>query len=249
MQQPFYKTLPAQVERQFRKKLVTGIGYAALSRYLRDKGYPITAKTIARHFPGCGKGSPCPHYAKDQLDVADATDQSRTVLRPRTKIDLLPPDIRDAIDRKLITGETYDEIADWLQDQGYDISRSTVGRFGHDFFKVWQVVRKNELKAKAFCGEDIDALDLEQAVSKMLMSEVFEQVVDNKVKNLKTVSDVLKSVAQLQRSSVYRERYRDEIRKAAMAEAAQKARAAGRAAGLSDEALNEIDRALGVLAD
>lgn len=241
MQQPFYKTLPAKIEKQFRKKLVTGIGYAALARFLADKGHPVTAKTIAKHFPGCGKGSPCPHYAKDQLDVADATDQCRTVLRPRTKIDLLPPEIRDEIDRKLIAGRTYDEIAEWLQDQGYDISRSTVGRFGHEFFKVWQVVRKNELKAKAFAGEDADALDLEQAVSKMLMSEVFDQVTEGKVKNLKDVSNTLKSVAQLQRSSVFRERYRKEIQEEANRKAAKAAKDVARQEGLSEEAISRID--------
>lgn len=50
--------------------------------------------------------------------------------RINSKIGQLPEAVQDQIDDMLLdSGNTYDYIAEWLTEQGYEISRSAVGRY------------------------------------------------------------------------------------------------------------------------
>lgn len=50
--------------------------------------------------------------------------------RKRSKIDELPPEMKGELDELLLdTRVTYTEISDWLKGQGYEISKSTVGKY------------------------------------------------------------------------------------------------------------------------
>jgi hypothetical protein len=53
----------------------------------------------------------------------------------RSKITLLPPEIKAQFDKLLIEKgfSDYDGIAAWLQEQGYAISRSAAHRYGQEF--------------------------------------------------------------------------------------------------------------------
>ena len=51
-------------------------------------------------------------------------------MAPRSSIDLLPETVRHALERRLVESgfADYTELADWLQAEGYQISRSAVHR-------------------------------------------------------------------------------------------------------------------------
>ena len=69
--------------------------------------------------------------------------------RINSKIGQLPEAIQDQIDEMLLdTSITYDYIAKWLTDQGYEISRSAVGRYA---------VRAN--KAAARVAENLEQME------------------------------------------------------------------------------------------
>lgn len=56
--------------------------------------------------------------------------RERTKSRTAGKIDGLPPNVKEQVDIMLLdTAITYTEISQWLINNGYEISRSSVGRY------------------------------------------------------------------------------------------------------------------------
>lgn len=56
--------------------------------------------------------------------------KKRTKTRITCKIDELPEEIKRNVDILLIdTGNTYQYISDWLKEMGYEVSKSSVGRY------------------------------------------------------------------------------------------------------------------------
>ena len=61
-----------------------------------------------------------------------------TTFRTRSKIDTdLPVHLKEQVHRLLVEGETYEGIAAFLKAEGYDISKSSIARYGKDFFEVF----------------------------------------------------------------------------------------------------------------
>lgn len=56
------------------------------------------------------------------------TERRRT--RVNSTIDRLPDDIKGRLDLKLTdTANTYEELSAWLKEEGYEISKSAIGRY------------------------------------------------------------------------------------------------------------------------
>lgn len=57
-------------------------------------------------------------------------EKERRRTRINSKIDQLPPEVKFQVDDMVANSAiTYQEISDWLKEQGYDISRGAVGRY------------------------------------------------------------------------------------------------------------------------
>ena len=50
--------------------------------------------------------------------------------RSHGKIDNLPADLKHEVENRLLNGETYEEISNYLKDQGEEVHLSSVGRYG-----------------------------------------------------------------------------------------------------------------------
>lgn len=131
--------------------------------------------------------------------------------RKRSRIEVeLPPDIQANVNRLLTEQKTYEEVAEYLREEGYDISRSSVGRYGKDFFKLTSLARVFEAKAKALVdGQDM--MTIEHATSKLLIQEVLTRLMNGEI-NITEAPRILSDVAKLQSSSIQRNRYLREIR-------------------------------------
>lgn len=74
---------------------------------------------------------------------------------PRSKVQTLPDEVRDALNAKLISSgfSGYVELAGWLTEQGYEISRGSLQRYGSDlqesFEQAMGDVRRSIEMAKA----------------------------------------------------------------------------------------------------
>lgn len=70
--------------------------------------------------------------------------------RINSKINQLPDEIKNAVDDMLSdTNNTYLDISNWLKEQGYDISRSAVGRYSLRTSKTVSKVNEMMQQSKA----------------------------------------------------------------------------------------------------
>lgn len=155
--------------------------------------------------------------------------------------DDLPADVREQVDRLLIEGgSTYEEIRDFLAAQGYDISRSAIGRYGKDFLAAYRRLRIVEDKSRALVSEVGDGLVLEEAASKIFVQMVLEAQLDGNL-DLKKLPRILSDFAKLQASSVAREKFKREIQEKVRGVAEDVAETAKKS-GLTAAAADEIRR-------
>ena len=70
-----------------------------------------------------------------------------------SKITQLPEELKERLDEKLLdTANTYEDIAEWLKTEGYDISKSAVGRYAIRANQATQRVVETLEKTKAIAA-------------------------------------------------------------------------------------------------
>ena len=128
--------------------------------------------------------------------------------------DELPEEVRKQVDRMMVEGNTYDDIKAWLDAKGHNIGRSSIGRYGKDFFNDLQETRIIEEKARALVTDVEDGMVLEEAASKLFSKQIIEGLMDGEI-NIKKLPRIISDFAKLQASTVLRERLKKEIAKKA----------------------------------
>lgn len=119
--------------------------------------------------------------------------------------DELPAEIRSEVDRFLIQGATYPDISEFLKTKGYDISKSSIGRYGKEFLSAYQRLRIIEDQSRTLKSEAGDGLNLEETASKMFTGQILELLVNNNI-DVRNIPRLVSDFAKLQASSVLRER-------------------------------------------
>lgn len=154
--------------------------------------------------------------------------------------DRLPEDVRAQVDRLLIESATYDEVAAFLAELGYDISRSAIGRYGKEFLAVYQRLRMIEDQSRALVSEAGEGLVLEEAAAKLFAQQIVEGLANKEI-DVKRLPRLVSDFAKLQSSAVQRERFKKDIAKKTVAavEKIEKRSSAG-GASLSPETLRII---------
>lgn len=128
--------------------------------------------------------------------------------RSHSIITKLPDEIRQAIDRKILAGVEYQDIADWINSMGVDISRSSVNRYGQRFMSKMEKLRLAREQAKIVLenAKDSPALEGVEAASHMAVQVIMEKLLEmDDIKDAKS-TDVFKALALLERSAVQREK-------------------------------------------
>lgn len=70
----------------------------------------------------------------------------------------LPKDIQDEIKERLLNHDTIDAIKSWLDDKGYDISRSSLGRYSIDNRAEILSLRKGQVQDESYLSFRMDCL-------------------------------------------------------------------------------------------
>lgn len=146
-----------------------------------------------------------------------AKERKRT--RVTSKIDELPEEVRVKVDVMLAdTANTYAYISGWLKGQGYEVSKSSVGRYANrsntaaqrllqaqaQTDRLVQIVRENP---EADFTEAAIALTMHGLVNKVAAAEEeFDEMPLDKAGRL---------IASLSRTKVYKDKVRQEMRKKA----------------------------------
>lgn len=166
----------------------------------------------------------------------------------RSKVELLPAEVREQLEQILLKSgfSGYRELEDWCRQQGIDISKSSLQRFGDRFAERVAGMQLATQQARAIVQS---APDDDNAVNDALIRLVQEQMLKLLIdltpeerKKLK-LHDIAKGIAHLGRASVQQKKYANEVRKRTeeAAEAASKiAKRGGLSAGAVDMIRKEI---------
>jgi hypothetical protein len=134
--------------------------------------------------------------------------------------DDLPEAILRDVDILLVQGSaTYDEIKDFLDQKGFDISRSSIGRYGKRRFAQYRELRIIEDQSRTLVSGAGDSMVLEEAAAKLFAKMIIELQLSGKLNLIKN-SKIIGEFARLQASTVLRERVKNEYAKKAQKAAA-----------------------------
>lgn len=140
---------------------------------------------------------------------------ARQQKRSHSKIAKLPDELRQAVDRLILDGKTYQEITVYLSDLGSAVSRSSVNRYGQKFVAKMEKLRLFQEQAKIIVEKTKDrpALETAEAANQMAIQTILEAVIE--MDNLKgeKSTELFKSLALLERSAVQREKLKLDVTK------------------------------------
>lgn len=172
-----------------------------------------------------------------------------TKTRRHSKVNQLPSELQSSVDRLLIEGATYEEIEVFLKQQGHEIGKSSIGRYGKRYLNFYQRVRMIEDQAKQINSNAGEGLSLEEAASKAFTSEVLDTLIDigiDKEKGAKQLPKLMLAFSALQSSSVSREKFKADIQRR-VAKTAEDVTKIAKKNGLSDDTAAQIrEKILGI---
>jgi len=161
--------------------------------------------------------------------------------------DELPREIKREVDRLLVEGNaTYDDIKSFLEGKGYDISRSSIGRYGKEFLAQYQRLKVIEDQSRTLISEAGDGMILEEAAAKIFAQKILEAQLSGDF-NVMELPRLVSDFAKLQASTVQRERFKQEIR-GRVEKTADSVKKTARKGGLSEDKAEEIrQKILGII--
>ena len=137
--------------------------------------------------------------------------------RGHSKVSKLPDEIRAAVDRQIMAGVEYQEIADYINAMGTQVSRSSVNRYGQKFMVKMERLRlaREQAKIVVESAKDEPALEMVEATSLMAVQVIMERLIEmDDLKDAKS-TEVIKALALLERSATNRERLKLDARRKA----------------------------------
>jgi len=159
-------------------------------------------------------------------------------MAPRSSIYDIEPEDKKELDSRLIKGgfSGYSDLAEWLQALGYDISRSSIHRYGKNFEERVGALKMVTEQCKAIVEESPDDQGLvNEALIRLTQERVFNLMLELEVAfTAKDLASITRAVANLSRASVSQKRLMSEYR----AKVADKASEAALQRGLSKDDAN-----------
>ena len=162
---------------------------------------------------------------------------------PKSKLAALPQDIRQAFNQRLVEQgfQDYAGLSDWLAGQGYEISKSSVHRYGSKFEARLEKLRLASEQARGFVdAAPDDEGAMADAAIRMVQERIFDVMLAAEDGDLKELSRAARAIAETARAGTA---VRQERRKL-LKEAANAAGKAARANGLSEDTATMIRHAI-----
>lgn len=161
---------------------------------------------------------------------------------PRSKVLDLPTEVKEELDRRLVAGgfQNYSGLAAWLAEQGYELSRSAVHRYGQTFEERLGALRVVGEQAKMVMREIDDTGEIGEALTALAQERTFGLLMELEIDPEEVkYTDLVKSIAKLNATNVQQKKWRDDVQQRAR-KAADEVDALTRKAGLSDDAAAAI---------
>lgn len=140
------------------------------------------------------------------------------------KIALLPDDVRQALDRRLVGNafSGYHALAAWLGEQGYEIGKSAIHHYGQGLKRKLAAIQASTEAARLIAESSPDDEDRRsEAVMSLLQSEMFTVLVnlqdaaeeeDDAAARMGLLSKAAKAIAELSRASVNQKKHAAAVR-------------------------------------
>lgn len=165
---------------------------------------------------------------------------------PRDAISQLPDSIRQELESRLIQGgfAGYSELAEWLEAQGFAISKSAIHRFGQKFEDRVQALKLATGQARALVeASPDDEGAVGEALMRLVQEKLFGILLEFEVSDPSKINlgAIAKAIASLGRTSIAQKKYATEVRERTAA-AAKNVEQLVRKGGLSRETAAEIRR-------
>lgn len=145
--------------------------------------------------------------------------EKRNKIRVNSKIQELPEDVKKQVDVMLAdVSNTYEDISVWLKSEGYEVSKSSVGRYAQRTNKVTQRIMEAQIQTDRLVQairENPEA-DYTEAAIMATMNGLL-----NKVATAEEEWDEMpldkagRLIASLSRTKVYKDRVRQDMKKKA----------------------------------
>lgn len=140
----------------------------------------------------------------------------------RPKITRLPSDVRTWLDEALAEGNFagYEALAAELRARGYDVSRSSVHRYGQRLERKLAAIRASTEAARQIAAAAPDDADLRSAaVISLVQSDLFDALLALQEaetaepgERVKLLAAAARAVAEASRASIGQKRWADEVR-------------------------------------
>lgn len=169
-------------------------------------------------------------------------------MAPRSKVELLPEAVRTALEQRLIASSfsNYQALADWLKEQGFEIHKAAVHRFGQKFEERVRALKAATDQARAIveASPDDDGA-MNEALMRLSQQKAFDLLMDLEI-DPETIdpTKLMRVVSDMNRSSVTLKKFTSEVKARAAATAdrvVEKIKAAERK-GMSAAVAEEIRR-------
>lgn len=135
-----------------------------------------------------------------------------TQRRRHSKVEDLPQDKQEELNRLLIEGSTYEEISAIFKQQGFDLSRSGIGRYGKGFLEEVRRLRIIEDQSKTLISEaGTDGLALDEAGGKLMSRRIIEMLMEKDIAPNK-VPGLAIGLASLIKANVSREKFKADMK-------------------------------------
>lgn len=130
--------------------------------------------------------------------------------RKHSKIDGLPNDIKEAVEEMIKSDFTYREIVDYIKNQGFEISQSSVQRYASGLNETLQSLKMAQENFRVVMEETekYKNLDVSDGILRLLSNQVFNGInnlCDEEIKNL-DFDTLMKNSVALTRAIAYKKK-------------------------------------------
>lgn len=130
--------------------------------------------------------------------------------RKHSKIDGLPSDIKEAVEEMIKSDFTYREIVEYIKNQGFNISQSSVQRYASSLNETLQSLRMAQENFRMVMEETekYKNLDVSDGILRLLSNQVFQSINNLSEDQLQNVDfdTLMKNSVALTRAIAYKKK-------------------------------------------
>lgn len=142
----------------------------------------------------------------------------------RPAVQKLPDAVRLGLETRLVAGgfAGYEALAAWLQEQGFEISKSSIHRYGQALEHKLAAIKASTQAAQLIAEAAPDEADARSAaVISLVQTDLFEALLslqeaegaEDPAERVKLLSQAARGIAEASRASLAQKRWQDEVRR------------------------------------